>query len=183
MFALLIPLLASLPGIFGKFFTEKNELAQATLQAQIAIEQAKIQIAGQIAQAQLEEEKAIVGSTSPNFKYFTFCMWFGPYMLQILWPSKGLEVFANMAQMPAWYAQSCVAIMFTAWGISVSAPVVSSIFSNLSDFFAASRSDKIKLQQVSKQAVFDAIRHIKGNVTNADVKLWDPVIDEVNKEL
>lgn len=183
MFALLIPILASLPGLIGKFFSDQNELLKAQAAADLAVEQAKLQLAGQIAEQQMEVSKTVLGATSPTFKYFTFFMWFGPYMLQILWPSKGQLIFQNMMGMPEWYAQSCVIIMFSVWGIAVASPVIGNVFDRLDTFFSDKRSDKIALAQVNKQAVYDAIRHIKGNVSQADVKLWDPVIDEVNKGL
>lgn len=180
---LLLPLLSQLPGILGTFFGQKNALAQAQVQADLAIAQAKIQLAGQIAQADMEVSKTIIGATNPTFKYFTFFMWFGPYILQIIWPSKGQIVFTNMAGMPEWYAQSCVAIMFTVWGISVAGPIVNNIFNSLGGFFQASRTDKIAMKAVDKKAFFDALRHLNGNVTSADVKTYSPILDEVENEL
>lgn len=181
MFALLIPLLAAIPGIIGKFFSDKNELLKAKQAAELAIEQARIELAGQIATQQMEVSKAVLGSTSPQFKYFTFFMWFGPFMIGVVWPSKAHDIFVNLGTMPEWYVQSCMLIMFTVWGIAVGGPVVSGIFSNLGDFFAAARADKIELKKVDKKVFFDALRHIKGVVSPADVAQWDPVIDEVNK--
>jgi hypothetical protein len=180
---LLLPLLSGLPGILGQFFTAKTQLAQAQLNANLAIEQAKIGLASQIAQAEMEVSKTIIGATSPHFKYFTFFMWFGPYMLQIIRPSLGQIVFQNMAGMPPWYAQSCVAIMFTVWGISVAAPVVNNIFNSLGNFFQASRTDKIAMKAVDKKAFFDALRHLNGNVTPADVSKYSPILDEVENEI
>lgn len=180
---LLLPLLSKLPGLFGDFFTQKTQLAQAQMQTELAVEQAKISLAGQIAQDQMEVSKTIIGATGAHFKYFTFFMWFGPYMLQLIAPSYGQIVFQNMAGMPPWYAQSCVAIMFTVWGISVAAPVVNNIFSSLGGFFQASRTDKIAMKAVDKQAFFDALRHLNGKVTPADVKTYDPILDEVGNEI
>lgn len=181
--ALLLPLLSQLPGFLGTFFTQQNQIAQAKVSASLAIEQAKIQLAGQIAQAEMEVSKTVIGSTSAQFKYFTFIMWFGPYILQLLWPAKGHDIFQNMAGMPEWYAQSCVAIMFTVWGISVAAPVVNNIFSSLGSFFQTRRTDKIALAAVDKKAFFDAIRHLKGTVTPDDVKAYSPILDEVQNEV
>lgn len=180
---LILPLLSQLPGILGTFFGQKNALAQAQVQADLAVMQAKVALAGQIAQADMEVSKTIIGATSPHFKYFTFFMWFGPYMLQLIAPSYGQVVFTNMSGMPAWYAQSCVAIMFTVWGISVAGPVVNNIFSSLGGFFQASRTDKIAMKAVDKKAFFDALRHLNGNVTPADVKTYSPILDEVENEI
>jgi hypothetical protein len=180
---LLLPLLAKIPGMIGDFFTQKAQMVQAQMQMELAVEQAKLQLAGQMAADEMEVAKTVLGSTSPHFKYFTFFMWFGPYMLQIVWPAAGQVVFQNMAQMPVWYAQSCVAIMFTVWGISVAGPVVNQIFNNLGGFFQSSRTDKIAMKAVDKQAFFDALRHLNGNVTPADVAKYDPILDEVNDKI
>ena len=53
-----------------------------------------------------------------------------------------------MLSMPPWYTQSVVTIMFTVWGISVTAPVVGSIFSGLS-LVGTNYNDAVRLQAVS----------------------------------
>lgn len=180
---LLLPLLSQLPGILGTFFGQKNQLAQAQVQADLAIAQAKIQLAGQMAQAEMEVSKTVIGATSPKFKYFTFFMWFGPFMLGVVCPSRAHDIFTNLALMPEWYVQSCMAIMFTVWGISVASGTINNIFNSLGSFFQASRTDKIAMKAVDKKAFFDALRHVNGNVTPADVKTYSPILDEVENEL
>jgi hypothetical protein len=178
----LVTLLAGLPGLIGDYFKQKNALESQRLETERQIEVAKQQMASDIAKAQMVVEQTIVGATGPYFKYFTFCMWFGPFIVGVIFPNYSKAIFANLATMPEWYVQSCMLIMFTVWGISVSAPVVGSIFSGLTSFLADRRSDKIEMKKVDKAAFYDAVRHLKGQVTPADVKIMDPILDEVNKD-
>jgi len=180
---LLLPLLSQLPGILGTFFGQKNALAQAQVASELAIAQAKIALAGQMAEAEMELSKTVIGATSPHFKYFTFFMWFGPFMLGVVAPARAHDIFINLSSMPEWYVQSCMTIMFTVWGIQVAGPVINQIFNNLGSFFQASRTDKIAMKAVDKQAFFDALRHLNGNVTPADVAKYDPILDEVNSKI
>lgn len=179
---LLLPILAKLPGLFGDYFKQKNDIEQAKLETQRQIEVAKQNLAMEIAKAQLNLNATIVQSTSANFKYFTFLMWFGPYMLGLISPSMSHDVFQNMLGMPQWYVQSCMLIMFVIWGINVSAPVVNGVFSGLGDFFAARRDSKIELAKVNRKAYFDAVRHLKGLVTPQDVKDGDKILDKMDKD-
>lgn len=187
MGAFILPLLSALgsflPGALGDFFKKQADLqvAQIELQRQIVIEQYKM--ADQIAKYQAEASIAVLNATGRRFKYFTFVMWFGPFIAGCINASWSKAIFDNLNQMPEWYVQSCMTIMFTIWGIQVATPVISSIFSNLTDYFAAKRTDKIEMKRVSsdeyKKAYFDAIRHYKGTVTPQDVALGDKVLDDL----
>ena len=177
MFALLIPLLASLPGLFGNFFKQKNDLLTAENEAARQIALAKITYATEIAKAQMAEEAVIVNSTSQYFKYFTFFMWFGPFMVGIFFPALSKSVFDNLAGMPQWYVQSCMVIMFTVWGISVSADTVGGIFSSLANFFA----QRTKAALPAK-LFFDTLRSVKGNISQAEVDLYSKALAEHNKD-
>lgn len=162
MWALLLPLLSTLGGKLGDYFKQKNDLEMERLQTQRQIEVAKQQMASEIAKAQVELNKTIVNATGSYFKYFTFIMWFGPFMIGTVSPSKAHDIFSNWAGMPDWYVQSCMLIMFTVWGISVSAPVVSNIFTGLGQFMAerkdAKRDFEIQKAKINRDAVFAQVR-------------------------
>ncbi len=178
MFALLIPLLAQLPGLFGSFFKQKNDLLTAQNAAQLQIEIAKLNLAGEIAKAQMAEEAVIVTSTGSYFKYFTFFMWFGPFMLGIFFPTLSKQVFDNLAGMPPWYVQGCLVIMFTVWGISISADTVGNVFSSLSNFFAERNKANLPAKMF-----FDTLRSVKGNISQAEVDLYNKALAEHNKDV
>ncbi len=184
MFALLIPLLAMLPGMFGKMFADKAALMQAQTEANLQIEVAKIGMAKEIATAQLNLNATIVQSTSSLFKYFTFFMWFGPFMIGLVLPHLSTDIFTNLAGMPQWYVTSCITIMFTVWGISVSADCVNGIFSGLGDFFAARRDHKLAIvnakAKIDRVAFFDALRQTNGSVSNADVSKNNVIFDKMD---
>jgi hypothetical protein len=81
--------------------------------------------------------------------------------------------------MPEWYAQSCVAIMFTVWGISVSAPVVANIFQGLGHFFQARREYKLEKAKIDRKAFFGGMRKLfpKG-MTQDQVNIMDSALDQ-----
>lgn len=182
MFALLLPLLAQLPGLFGEYFKQKNAIVSAKLELERQVEMAKQQLAGEIAKAQMELNQTIVNATSSYFKYFTFMMWFGPFMIGTVFPLYSKEIFINLATMPEWYVQSCLAIMFTVWGISVSAPAVSSIFSSLGTFFANRREYKIEKAKTDRKAFYEALRQLKGVVTPDDVLKGEAMFNKMDEE-
>lgn len=187
MFAFLIPLLAGLPGLLGKYFSERNALEQAKLDTQKQIELAKQQMAADIAKGQMDLNKTIVQATGSRFKYFTFVMWFGPFMIGIVSPGKAHDIFANLLTMPEWYVQSCMLIMFTVWGISVSAPVVSGIFSGLGSFFAerkdAKRDFELQKAKINRDAVFNDLRAklFPKGMNQQEVDIIDHALDEGEK--
>ncbi len=170
-----------LPGLIGKFFQQKNEILSASNEAARQIEIAKIDMAKEIATAQLNLNATIVQATSPYFKYFTFFMWFGPFMVSTVSPEMGRAIFHNWDVMPEPYYTSCVAIMFTIWGISVSAPVVNGIFSGLGDFFTAKREHKLEMAKVDRKAFYDALRLKKGFVLEDDVRIAEQAFDAADK--
>lgn len=143
--ALIFGFLGNLPGVLGGYFKKKQEIEDKKLDNQLAIQLENTKLAAQVAQSQFELNKTIVAATGSYFKYFTFCIWFGPFVIGSYSKKYGADIFANWASMPEWYVNSIIAIMFTIWGIQVSAPAVANIFSSLADFFKDKRQDKIKL--------------------------------------
>lgn len=187
--ALILPFLAKLPGAAGDYFKQKQELQLEQLKTQRDVEQARQQLASELAKAQLELDKAKLNATGTKFKYFTFFMWFGPFMVGTVAPARANDIFQNWASMPDWYVQSCIVIMFTVWGISVSAPVVANIFSGLGQFMAerkdAKRDFEIQKAKINREAVFASLRNnpmFKGKGLNQDtVEMVDKALDEGEK--
>lgn len=182
LLAIILPLLAKIPGQIGKYFQTKQEIEKIKLENQRQEALAQAQLAGEIARANLEFQKAALASTGATFKYFTFAMWFGPYMMQLVYPPLGKQIFDNMLGMPEWYASSCVAIMFTVWGISVSAPVIANVFTGMGQFFQARREYKLEKARIDRKAFFDGIKKLfpKG-MNQAQVDLFDKALDDGEK--
>lgn len=187
LLAIILPLLAKLPGMVGDYFKQTADLQLEKLKTDAHIEQEKQRLAGEIAKAQLELSKTVVNATGTKFKYFTFIMWFGPFMIGTISPSRANEIFTNWAGMPSWYVQSCMIIMFAVWGISVSAPVVSNIFSGLGQFIAsrkdAKREFEIQKAKVNRDAMFTALKTkwFPKGMNQQQVNDFDEVIDEGEK--
>lgn len=183
MWNLLLPFLSAIGGKIGDYFTQLNELRKQELETQRQIEVAKQQMASDIAKTQLELNKSIVAATGSRFKYFTFLMWFGPFMVGVVSPSKSNLIFENLSHMPDWYVQSCMVIMFAVWGISVSAPVVGNIFSGLSSFMADRRQYKLEKAKIDRHAVFIALREklFPKGMTQEQVDAIDAALTEGEK--
>lgn len=181
--ALILPLLSKLPGAAGDYFKKQQELKLEELKTQREVEQARQQLASEMAKAQFELNKAIVTATGTKFKYFTFVMWFGPFMLTYIRPVWSQEIFKAWQTMPHFYFQSCMVIMFAVWGISVSAPAVASIFSNLGDFFAAKREYKLEKARINRDALFAKVKSswFPKGMTQSQVDTLDAAIDEGEK--
>lgn len=158
---IILPILSQLPGAIGGYFKGQQEIEVIKQQVAKELQLANVRLSGELAKAELEKQKEALKATGKGFKYFTFSMWFGPYLMQIIYPPLGKQIFDNMLGMPEWYAQSCVAIMFTIWGISVSSAVAASIFDGLSNFFAERRIVKAATSpNVDNEALFEVIRAI-----------------------
>ena len=183
MWGMILPLLSQIPGVVGESFKRMAEVQAARVEADRQIEVARQQLAGEIAKSQADLLVTVVASTSPKFKYFTFFMWFGPFMIGLVFPEYAATIFHNLGVMPEWYVTSCMTIMFTVWGIAVSQPIVSNIFSGVSNFFAARREYKLEKARIDRKSFYDALRKIKGAVSGADVKALEPVLDELDKEV
>ncbi len=174
---LLLSLFSSLPGKLGDYFKGQQDIQKAQLDTQLQIELAKAKLAGEIAQADAERATTTLGVTGNYFKYFTFIMWFGPFMLGVIFPHTAVDIFANLKLMPEWYVQSCLTIMFTVWGLSVSQPVLTSIFSGLGDFFA--NRQKLSL---NKKLFYDTLRSVQGPIGEHEVALFEKAIDAMSNE-
>lgn len=182
IFTILASLLSGLPGMIGEYFKKKGEIEQASIDLQRQIVEAQSQLAMELAKADLQMRTAALQATGSKFKYFTFVMWFGPFVLGIVSPELSKQIFQNLAEMPDWYVQSCMTIMFTIWGISVSAPVVANIFNGLNTYLGERRGYKLQKVALDKKAYFDALRTIKGVVTDKDVAVGDKIVDLINQE-
>ncbi len=182
---LLTTLLGNIGGGIGEFFKKQSELqlAKLDLERQVVIEQYKM--AATMAEYQAQASQAALGATGRGFKYFTFAMWFGPFMVGCIKADWSKAIFDNLNQMPQWYVESCMTIMFTIWGIQVASPVISSIFSNLGQYFADKREHKLEMKKVSneeyKKAYFEALHRYKEVVTPLDVAIGNKVIDDLGE--
>lgn len=181
---LLAAVLGKIPGMLGEYFTKKGEVAAAQIETTRQIELAKQKAVAELAQAEIDKAKVVLGSTGAWFKYFTFFMWFGPFMIGAIVPSISKEIFDNLSFMPEWYVTSCVTIMFTVWGISVSAPVVSNVFSNIATFFQQRRTEglaaKIELRKIDRKSYWAAQHAMGRKITQEEVDMKEALFDELD---
>lgn len=175
----LFSLLSGLGGSLGNYFKSRLEIEKLKVETDRQIQLAQLTAAQAAAKEGAEVAKTVLSATSSNFKYFTFIMWFGPFIIGVIKPSLSQEIFHNLAGMPEWYVQSCMTIMFTVWGIQVSAPVVGSIFNGLGSFFQARRDYKLEKAKIDRKAYFEALRKIKGTLSQSEVDEDNKLLDEL----
>lgn len=179
---LVFSILSGIPGQLGRYFEKKQELESIRLETQRQIAIAQQQMASDMAKAEADTAIYRLKATGQYFKYFTFMMWFGPFISGVFFPSFAEDIFKNLGLMPVWYVQSCVMIMFAVWGIQVAAPVVAGIFSNLNNFLGDRRQYKLEKAKIDRKAFYDALRKLKGVVSPEDVKQLNAALDEADKE-
>lgn len=176
----ILGVLGKLPGIAGDYFKTQADLKKIELETQKRIAIEKQKMAAVIAENEYKRAYAALNATGRYFKYFTFVMWFGPFMVGLVSPSLSQMIFHNLSQLPEWYVQSVVMIMFVIWGVASSSPVVGSIFHNMAEYFKEKRSYKIDLKQVDKKAFYEGLRAAQGFVSKADVDKFDKILDKLN---
>lgn len=174
---LLFGVLGNLPGILGDYFKSKNDLEKAKLEAQVAIEQAKVQQAAAYATADLEKGNTLLGVTSPRFKQFTFVVWFLPFALAMIAPNYAKIIFENLQILPVWYTQTAITLLLSVWGINVASGVIASIFTNVVQFMDIRRQ-----KNMPAELFFKTLRSVKGNITQAEVELYNKALDQINNQ-
>lgn len=156
-------------GPIGQWIKGKQELQmlQQETTRQLAMQQLKMATEGVKADGVAANTR--LKSTGRYFKYFTFFMWFTPFILCLVNPATSEIIFNHFNQMPDWYSKSCVLMMFAVWGISVSAPVVNSIFSSLGNYIADNRTHKENMAKLNRPEFYNTLRAEKGALSEQEV--------------
>ena len=182
LFTTLFSMLSSLPGTLGKYFETKATIEKIKLDTQKEIALTQLKAAAEMGIAEIGKSKEALGATSPVFKYFTFFMWFGPFIVGTVAPKYSADIFANLGSMPEWYVQSCMVIMFTVWGIVISKDAVGGIFTSLGGFFAEKRGHKETMARIkiNRKDFYDDLRDVifKDGMTEKQVKEIERALDE-----
>lgn len=174
-----IGLLSKLPGLAGDYFQQRAEIKRIELETQRQVALEKQKLSAIIAENEYKRASAALNATGRYFKYFTFVMWFGPYMIGLVSPEICQKIFNNLGMMPEWYVQSIVMIMFVIWGVSASSPVVGSIFNNMAVYFKEKRDQKILMKEADRKAFFNGLRAAQGFVTQDDVSKFNKILDNI----
>lgn len=171
-------LINPLSTIFKDWFNNAREKRQAEHSTALAIETNK----QRIIETKLSNEHSLntvrLQSTGKYFKYFTFVMWFGPFMLAVVAPEYSQQIFENLKGLPAWYVESCITIMFTVWSIAVSRETVQSIFHNLGRYMKKRREFRLQ-----RKVVYNMLRvALKRPLEQVEVDTLNPILTHIEKE-
>lgn len=175
-FASLYSLVSSLFGPLVRWAERKQQMEAELQKANDDIRIQEVKNDGIAEKYESQNSMTRLKSTSAAFKYITFVMWFYPFIMGQFRPMAAKEIFDNLNLMPQWYTTSCVVIMFSIWGISVTAPAIASVFSGLGSFMQAGRDHRENLARINRDAVFNSLKRDLGSVTQKTV-------DEINRAL
>lgn len=174
---MVLTILTTIANLIAGSFKDWQVRKQSEQQIILAQNEARRQIALATVKAELELGKVQIRATGRYFKYFTFFMWFGPFMISTVFPAYGVTVFNNLNQLPEWYVQSCMVIMFAIWGIQTSKETISVIFSGLGEFF--NQRSRLKFH---KKLFYQTLRSTSGNLSQAEVDLFEKALDRALNE-
>ena len=168
-------LLSLITGAFGPMV----RWAQKKIEFQEQIQLQSLKNEGMVEQAEARNSAARLKATGRVFKYFTFFMWFYPFIICQFSAKYALMVFNNLDLLPQWYTSSCTIIMFAIWGISVSAPVVNGVFTSLGGYIQGRREHKERLATINRAAVFNELRKdsTNGKLDAGFVNIVDKALD------
>lgn len=171
MWTALVSILTAIGSNIADSWNKYQERKQAEHEVTLARIEAERQVAVQQVVSEADLNKVRIQSTGKFFKYFTFVLWFFPFILSTFWPEKAAIIFQNWQAAPDWYIQSVLVILFTIWGISVSKDSIANIFSGLSSYFKEKRQ-----LDFNKKIFYDALRNNKGTISQYEVEIFEKAI-------
>tara|TARA_R110002126_G_scaffold185952_2_gene334672 strand:- start:1105 stop:1656 length:552 start_codon:yes stop_codon:yes gene_type:complete len=176
--AIVLTLIKPISTYVMDYFNNAREKRQAQHATSLAIEVSKQKIIEQKLSNEHSLNTVRLQSTGKYFKYFTFIMWFGPFMLSVVAPEYSQQIFENLKGLPAWYVESCITIMFTVWSIAVSRETVQTIFTNLGRYMKSRREFKLQ-----RKVVYDMLRvALKRPLEQIEVDTLQPILTHIEKE-
>ena len=181
-------LLSLLTGAFGpimQWAKRKQDLALAKQEAEQRIQLQMLKNEGIVEESEARNTQSRLAATSQTFKYITFVMWFYPFVVCQIAPTYATRVFTSLDILPGWYTNSCVIIMFAIWGISVTAPVVTGMFSNLGSYIQGRREHVERVASINRGAVFNELRKDarNGKLDDNFVKIVDKALDAAEADM
>lgn len=178
--SLLFSVFGNIPGMIGDYFKKKQEIEELKVQNQLAIQLEQQKQIGVMAENDSQRAAIMIGATGHKFKYVVFVLISYPFILALFGhASFAKTIFDNLNQLPQWYLVLFTSIVAVIWGIPVQGNIMNMVVEGIKGAVANHRD--YKLQKLDKKAYFAALRQVKGTVTDADVKLQDAVLDEMQK--
>ena len=176
MIAAILGVITGIGTMLSSSYKKHQERKIAEHEVLIAKENARKELAMQTVKAELELGQLQIKATNRGFKYFTFLMWFGPFMISTVLPEYGIQVFKNLNQLPEWYVQSCMVIMFAIWGIQAGKDSINHIFAGLGSFF----KQRQKLN-FNRKLFYDVVRSTQGGISQHEVDIYEKALNAAAK--
>lgn len=176
----LLSIFSGVPVMLGDYFKKKQEIEELKLQNQLAIQLEQQKQIGVMAENDSQRAALMIGATGQKFKYVVFSLLSYPFLMALFGHAEiARSLFDNLNALPQWYLVLYTSIIAVIWGIPVQGNIMNMVVEGVKGAIANHRD--YKLQKLDKKAYFAALKHVKGTVTDADVKLQDAVLDEMQK--
>jgi hypothetical protein len=198
-FTLLAPLISGIfgeNGPLGQYFKTKALQVQASADLAMKVEQNKLEMSRDLAQAAVESEKNKLNATGQGFKFVTFCMLSLPILITCVFPEFGKRIFDNLALVPVGWFQLWALVIGVIWGLPIAANAMTTVLTSLQEVWNQRNEGKIaKIQALgeasgmnleqAKAQIFDIMKQTVNlnGYTQAQVdginKVLDPLLQKI----
>jgi hypothetical protein len=173
-----------LSGIFGplvQWAQRKLELESQAKDREQQLELERIRNEGDDTVAAGNRSIQLLKAFAPWVRYIMMGIWFYPWIMVQFSTTQALKIFTNMGQLPPFYSESCVLIMFAVVGIPVGSKMASTVFESVTGYFQGKRDATYAHEQVmlklNREAVFADLEKSLGGKMNQATR------DMVNKAI
>lgn len=178
MFSILIPLLATLfgeKGPIGAYLKSRADMQQADNDFKLATMKAQSELAIQERISETTNLSTRLNATTQGFKQGTYIFVCAVITFSILFPSHAKDMWSNFALIPTWFSDLFKIMTLTVWGLPVAAPVVTGMFTGISNALADRR--EYKLKKFNTKLMYEGLKKIfpKG-MTQAQVDIVNAAI-------
>lgn len=135
MFTLILGLLSTIfgsTGIVGKYLDNKQQLAKATQDYQLALLQSQVEQAKAQIVSETDVQKAKLDSTTASFKQQTFYFLVLPIIISVCLPTYAAIMWDNFNLIPEWFRTLFATVYLTIWGVPVAGGYLTGIFRGIS---------------------------------------------------
>lgn len=161
MFALLIPILATVfgeKGFLGAYLKSKADMQQANNDFKLATMKAQSEQEIQNRISETTNLSTRLNSTSQGFKQSTYIFVCAVITFSIIFPSHAVDMWKNFSLIPHWFSDLFKIMTLTIWGLPIAAPVVTGMFTGISN--AISDRREYKLKRFNTKLMYDGLRKI-----------------------
>lgn len=177
---MIIPLISGLlgeNGPLGQYF--KSKAAQVQAEQQLRLEILKSQT--EAAKAEVQQVADRLGSTSQEFKQYTFWFIAVPVVITMCpWTSLfAVTMWHNFTLIPEWFQILFVSVYSSIWGLPIAKEYLGGMFRSLSAARESSREYKLEKARINREAAYAVLRSklFPKGMSQDQVNVFEQVFD------